>query len=298
MDRKIEITTWLKELQSSIISSLEAEDGKGKFQTENWERPGGGGGITRLLVNGNVIEKGGVNFSAVYGNTPKPVQDAFQTKADSFFASGVSIVIHTVNPWVPIIHMNVRYFELSDGQAWFGGGIDLTPVYVFPEDARFFHQELKSACDKFDPSFYPDFKMKADDYFFIRHRDETRGIGGIFYDRLDATNSAEFDKLWAFTKSVGETFAPTYTKIMALRKNQPWTETEKLWQLHRRSRYVEFNLLYDIGTKFGLDTNGRTESILMSMPPFARWETNYQPESGSKEADSNAYFKKGIDWIS
>lgn len=296
MDRRISIINWFKGLQQSIIQDLEIEDASGKFNTENWERPGGGGGVTRLMVDGKVIEKGGVNFSAVEGNTPESIKKLFNTEADAFFASGVSIVIHPQNPFVPIIHMNVRYFELSDGTAWFGGGIDLTPVYVFDEDARFFHSSLKTTCDRFDSSYYPEFKNRADDYFFIRHREEMRGIGGIFYDRLDARSQDSFDHLWAFTQAVGDTFSPVYLEIIRRRKNMEWTEENKWWQLHRRSRYVEFNLVYDSGTRFGLETNGRTESILMSMPPLARWETNYTPLPGSKEARSNALFQKGIDW--
>lgn len=297
MDRRNCIINWFKGLQQSIIQDLEKEDARGKFSFENWERPGGGGGITCLMVDGGVIEKGGVNFSAVEGNTPDSIKKLFKTEADSFFASGVSIVIHPLNPFVPIIHMNVRYFELSDGTAWFGGGIDLTPVYVFDEDARFFHSMLKATCDRFDSKYYLEYKIHADDYFFIRHRNEMRGIGGIFYDRLDARSTASFDHFWAFTQAVGETFAPVYLAIVRKRKAMKWTEQNKWWQLHRRSRYVEFNLVYDSGTRFGLETNGRTESILMSMPPLARWETNYEPLSGSEEARSNALFQKGIEWI-
>lgn len=296
MNRRNEITSWFKGLQESIIQELENSDGIGKFQIENWERPGGGGGITRLCMNGAVIEKGGVNFSAVQGITPDPIKRSFQTEADSFFASGVSIVIHPINPFVPIIHMNVRYFELSDGQAWFGGGIDLTPVYVFEEDVRFFHGRLKDVCDPHNPIFYPEFKKRADDYFFIRHRNETRGVGGIFYDRMDAREDIQFARLWDFTKAVGSSFAPLYTEIIRRRRDIEWTEKEKWWQLHRRSRYVEFNLVYDSGTKFGLETDGRTESILMSMPPLARWESNYYPEPGTFEAESNEKFRKGIEW--
>jgi coproporphyrinogen III oxidase len=297
MLRKEIIAEWFRALQSDIIQKLETEDGKGKFGTEIWEREGGGGGITRLLVEGNVIEKGGVNFSAVFGKTPAPIQKSFKTEASDFFATGVSIVMHPYNPFVPIIHMNVRYFELSDGKSWFGGGIDLTPAFVFEEDGNFFHQSLNNACKSFDIEAYNEFKKIADDYFFIPHRNETRGIGGIFYDRMEAKEEKEFTRLWNLTKSVGSAFAPIYTKLMSKRKDLVWTEKEKQWQLHRRSRYVEFNLVYDAGTKFGLETNGRTESILMSMPPLARWESNYYPTEGSDEWKSQQYFKKGIDWI-
>jgi coproporphyrinogen III oxidase len=297
MEKREKIADWFQDLQSDIISQLEKEDGKGKFGSEKWERPGGGGGLTRLLVGGNVIEKGGVNFSAVFGETPKPIQQSFKTEAKDFFATGVSIVIHPENPWVPIIHMNVRYFELSNGQNWFGGGIDLTPAFVFEEDGRFFHQSLKNACESYDSQCYNTFKETADNYFFIPHRNETRGIGGIFYDRMEAVDDKQFDKLWLLTQSVGSAFAPIYTQLMSKRKNLIWGEKEKEWQLHRRSRYVEFNLVYDAGTKFGLETNGRTESILMSMPPLARWESNYFPKEETEEWKSQQFFRKGITWI-
>jgi coproporphyrinogen III oxidase len=291
------VSAWFMDLQSSIIRQLEEADGHAVFSIENWNRPGGGGGITRLMTGGAVIEKGGVNFSAVFGETPAPVKASFRTEAEQFFATGVSIVIHPRNPFVPIIHMNVRYFELSDGQAWFGGGIDLTPAYVFPEDGKFFHTRLKSVCDQFGPDYYDLFKRQADDYFFIPHRNETRGIGGIFYDRFPANTPEKFQHLWAFTRAVGSLFAPTYVHLINQNRNKIWTEAHKNWQLHRRSRYVEFNLVYDAGTRFGLETNGRTESILMSMPPLARWETNYQPAEGTEEWKSQQYFKKGIQWV-
>lgn len=298
MERKELVSGWFMRLQSAIINDLEKMDGLEKFGIENWKREGGGGGITRLLKNGAVIEKGGVNFSAVYGQTPEPIQKSFKTEADTFFATGVSIVIHPGNPFVPIIHMNVRYFELSDGNSWFGGGIDLTPAYVFHEDGLFFHAALKSVCDRLGQDKYKEFKTNADQYFTIKHRQETRGIGGIFYDRLSAKKDSDFDHLWAFTKSVGELFAPTYTKIVERRRDTPYNENHKFWQLHRRSRYAEFNLVYDAGTKFGLETNGRTESILMSLPPVARWESNYLPEPGSREYESQTYFSATTDWMS
>lgn len=296
-ERREEVAAWFSGLQAEIIASLEQEDGSGRFGTEEWERPGGGGGLTRLLTDGSVIEKGGVNFSKVFGPVPAPVKASFQTEAATFFATGVSIVIHPRNPYVPIIHMNVRYFELSDGQAWFGGGIDLTPAYVFEDDATEFHGSLRAVCDRFDPAWYPRFKAQADSYFTIRHRNETRGIGGIFYDRLPAADEAGFSLYWAFTRAVGEAFSPVYTRLMRRHKDQPFGEREKNWQLHRRARYVEFNLVYDAGTRFGLETNGRTESILMSMPPLARWESNFVPEIGSMEAKSQSYFSHPFSWI-
>jgi len=297
MERKNEIKSWFIGLQDSITQALEKEDGKSFFGVEKWERPGGGGGITRLLKDGSVIEKGGVNFSAVYGETPDQVKRSFQSKAEEFFATGVSIVIHPLNPFVPVIHMNIRYFELSDGNSWFGGGIDLTPSYVFREDGVFFHSALKGVCDQFDSSWYSKYKLLADSYFSIRHRNETRGIGGIFYDRLEAKDPENFSKLWEFTKKVGSVFVPIYTSLMARRKIMPFNEEQKFWQLHRRSRYAEFNLVYDAGTKFGLETNGRIESILMSLPPVVCWESNYSPLKGSPEYESQAYFQNPIDWV-
>ena len=286
-----------RQLQSGIISALENTDGKGRFGTDIWERPGGGGGITRLLTKGNIIEKGGVNFSAVFGATPDAIRNAFQIGAEDFFASGVSIVIHPENPLVPIIHMNVRYFELSDGNAWFGGGIDLTPAYVVHEDGIAFHRALKEVCERFDPEWYGRFKKNADQYFRIKHRQESRGIGGIFYDRLNARDEKDFEGLWDFSLAVGNTFVPVYTRLMEKYGSSPWNEKQKFWQLHRRSRYVEFNLVYDSGTKFGLETNGRTESILMSMPPLACWESNFVPAPGSEEEKSQQYFSNPVEWI-
>jgi coproporphyrinogen III oxidase len=297
MDRRQKVTSWLKNLQNTIILALENEDGTVRFGSEVWERPGGGGGITRLGLNGSVIEKGGVNFSAVSGATPLPIQESFQSRAEEFFATGVSIVIHPSNPFVPIIHMNVRYFELSDGQAWFGGGIDLTPAYVINEDAVFFHTALKGVCDGYGPDWYAKYKAQADRYFYIRHRQEARGIGGIFYDRLPAAEESEFNHLWAFTQAVGNSFAPTYCQLIQRRKSHPFDEKNRFWQEHRRSRYVEFNLVYDAGTRFGLETNGRTESILMSLPPVARWESNYQPEAGTPEFLSQGVFSHPVDWV-
>jgi len=291
------ITDWFKKLQDEICFALENEDGLGVFIEDNWERTEGGGGRTRIIQNGNVIEKGGVNFSAVHGAVPaflKNDNSSVQLDNHTFYATGVSIVIHPNNPMVPIIHMNVRYFEMSNGTWWFGGGIDLTPHYVSENDAKFFHTQLKNACDKHDVNYYPEFKKWADDYFFISHRNETRGIGGIFFDRL---NNKSKEQLFEFVKDVGLTFAPTYVKLMNINKSKSFTEQNKKWQLLRRGRYVEFNLVYDKGTKFGLETNGRIESILMSLPQTASWEYNYQSEMNSKEQYTLNSLKKGIVWI-
>lgn len=291
------IAEWFKNLQDNICKALGEADGTGIFKEDLWQRPGGGGGRTRIMQNGTVIEKGGVNFSAVFGKTDARMQEKMGFPEAEFFASGVSIVIHPHNPNVPIIHMNVRYFELSTGVFWFGGGIDLTPHYVVDEDARFFHQELKGVCDKFHPEYYPKFKKWADDYFFIPHRNETRGIGGIFFDRLQADTGFTKEERWQFVQAVGERFAPIYTHLMQKNKDLSFTEKEKNWQLLRRGRYVEFNLVYDAGTKFGLETSGRIESILMSLPQYASWQYNIQPEADSIEGKTLAMLKKNIDWI-
>ncbi|KQS33913.1 oxygen-dependent coproporphyrinogen oxidase [Dyadobacter sp. Leaf189] len=300
-----EIEAFFKDLQDRICSALEGTDGVARFQEDLWEHHSGGGGRTRLIQNGNVIEKGGVNFSSVKGEVhPRLRQQMNLNPGDDFHftATGVSIVMHPHNPHVPIIHMNVRYFELSNGTCWFGGGIDLTPHYVVQEDARFFHQTLKAACDKHHEAFYPEFSTWADDYFYIPHRSETRGVGGIFFDYLKPDEEGKGqglskEALFAFVKEVGENFAPVYTALMEKHRNDPFTEHEKQWQYLRRGRYVEFNLVWDRGTKFGLETNGRTESILMSLPPQANWEYNFTPEAGSREAETLKLLRKGVNWV-
>lgn len=308
MATKENIRDWFKSLQTDICVQLEKADGKGKFISDVWERPGGGGGISRILAEGNIIEKGGVNFSEVWGKTPEPTLRllnlplANEKDAPQFFATGVSIVIHPSNPMVPIIHMNVRYFEVqtSPGEKeiwWFGGGIDLTPHYVIEDDARHFHQQLKTVCDEHHPSYYPEFKKWADDYFFIRHRNETRGVGGIFFDYLKAENGFTRESRFGFVKSVGSSFAPIYTHFMKKNGNLAFDDRHKKWQYLRRGRYVEFNLVWDRGTKFGLETDGRTESILMSLPPQANWEYDHKPAAGSEEAKTLSLLRKGIDWL-
>ncbi len=294
---KEEIQQWFEGLQDDICIAIEKADGDAKFQQDQWSRPEGGGGKTRLIQDGNVLEKGGVNFSAVHGPTPEKILNALGLDNADFFATGVSIVMHPQSPMVPIIHMNVRYFEMSNGTKWFGGGIDLTPHYVVKEDASWFHQQLKNVCDKHHPSYYPEFKKWADDYFYIKHRKETRGIGGIFFDRLSETEEFSMEDRWEFVKTVGETFAPTYTELISRNKGIGFGENEKAWQYLRRGRYVEFNLVLDKGTKFGLDTDGRTESILMSLPPQANWTYDYQAAPGSREAETLNLLKKGVDWI-
>jgi coproporphyrinogen III oxidase len=293
-----EVIAAYQQIQDEICNGLTLADGKTKFEEELWQRDGGGGGRTRVMQHGNVIEKGGVNFSAVHGKLPDAVKKAFKVDSDDFFATGVSIVMHPENPFVPIIHMNIRYFEMDEQTRWFGGGIDLTPHYVIPTDARFFHHRLKQACDEFDSSFYAKFKATADDYFFIKHRDETRGVGGIFYDRLRPENTdLDFNQLLNFSLAVGNTFLPVYTELIDRNRDQSFTEEQKEWQYMRRSRYAEFNLVYDAGTKFGLETNGRIESILMSLPPTAKWNYNPIIAVGSEEEKTQNFLKKGIDWV-
>lgn len=294
---KEEIATYFQSLQDSICNQLEEADGKVVFRSDRWERPGGGGGNSRVAENGNIIEKGGVNFSAVHGPTPENILRALKLDKADFFATGVSIVQHPNNPWVPIIHMNVRYFEMTSGTWWFGGGIDLTPHYINDEQAAWFHHQLKKACDKHDADYYHQYKKWADDYFYLKHREETRGVGGIFFDRLGKDHGSK-EKIFEFVKSVGESFAPIYSHLMKINASTPFTEDHKKWQYLRRGRYVEFNLVWDKGTKFGLDTNGRTESILMSLPPQAQWIYDHNPSPGSEEETTLTKLKKDIDWLS
>jgi coproporphyrinogen III oxidase len=306
MSSREEITGSFMKLQEAICSGLEQEDGKGRFSRDDWTRVGGGGGLTRAITNGNVLEKGCVNFSAVSGKLPPFLYK--ETGLDEkhpydFYATGVSIVMHPNTPHVPIIHMNVRYFEViplseagKQGIYWFGGGIDLTPHYVVAEDAKVFHRLLKGTCDRHHPGLYPEFKKNADDYFFIRHRNETRGIGGIFFDKLAGSPSVTKDQRFAFVMDVGQAFLPAYLPLVRKYRDMPFSEAEKQWQYLRRGRYVEFNLVYDRGTRFGLETNGRTESILLSLPPQAQWTYDHRPEPGSREAETLELLQKGHDW--
>ena len=300
MLQKEEIRDWFVGLQDRICKQLEEADGEAIFISDPWQRKGGGGGISRVISDGNIIEKGGVNFSAVWGKTPEPVLKSMKldlSEHPDFFATGVSIVLHPFNPKVPIIHMNVRYFEMTNGTWWFGGGIDLTPHYINAEDARHFHRTIKSVCDQHHPSYYPEFKNWADDYFFLKHRNETRGVGGVFFDYLKGESGFTKESRFEFVKALGDAFAPLYAHFMKQNHALNFTEKEKQWQYLRRGRYVEFNLVWDRGTKFGLDTDGRTESILMSLPPQAQWVYNYQPVAGSEEEKTLSLLKKGIDWI-
>ncbi len=280
-------------LQDHICSGLESLDGQGQFRQEIWKRDGGGGGKTRV-INSRHIEKGGVNFSAVEGEMPSNIANALGLGANRFFATGVSIVLHAENPLVPIIHMNVRYFETDSGVWWFGGGIDLTPHFIVDSDAIQFHRRLKQVCDKHDSTFYREFKTWADDYFYVKHRKETRGIGGIFYDRLSESRGTK-EQLLEFSLDVGHAFVPAYSDVFMQYYEMPYTDREKEWQLHRRGRYAEFNLVLDKGTKFGLDTDGNIESILMSLPPECKWTYKFVPNK--REQITLDLLKKEIDWI-
>lgn len=290
---------WFMQLQDQICTALENADGKAKFKEDNWTREEGGGGKTRVIQNGNILEKGGVNFSEVWGKLPAFMAGRESVlETDLFYATGISIVLHPKSPMQPIIHMNTRYFETSSGKHWFGGGIDLTPHYINPDNARFFHTELKKVCDQFSTAYYPKFKNWADDYFFIPHRNETRGIGGIFFDNLSETADYSKQQRFNFVQAVGSAFAPIYIAILEKNKSLAFGGREEQWQKLRRGRYVEFNLVYDKGTRFGLETNGRIESILMSLPPQANWEYALVPEAGSAEQSTQSLLVKGIDWAS
>lgn len=282
-----------RKIQDEICKDLEELDGHGLFAENIWERPGGGGGRTRVLTSRH-IEKGGVNFSAVEGDMPERIYKALGIGPNRFFATGVSIVLHGENPHVPIIHMNIRYFETDKGPWWFGGGIDMTPHYIDLNDARQFHEILKTICDKHNPDYYEEFKSWADDYFYLKHRKETRGIGGIFFDRMDETRGDK-SKHFGFVCDVGRNFVRSYSGVFKKYYQKQYTQKEKEWQLHRRGRYAEFNLVWDKGTRFGLDTDGNTESILMSLPPEARWTYNYQ--AGVEEKKTLSLLRKNIDWI-
>ena len=292
---------WIAEqfrlLQDHICNRLEQVDGKGKFIEDKWNREEGGGGRTRIIRNGGVIEKGGVAFSEVFGPVSDVMKKQLGLDGSDFFASGVSIVLHPENPHVPIIHMNVRYFEMDNGTFWFGGGIDLTPHYIVPEQAKLFHQGLKEICDQYHSDFYSKFKEWADDYFFIPHRNETRGVGGVFFDHQTAAESISKDQLFQFCIDLGNAFPELYAQQVEFGINRTFSDQEIKWRNLRRGRYVEFNLVHDRGTKFGLFSGGRTESILMSLPADASWEYNYEPFDDSPEKNTNLSLKKGIDWL-
>ena len=293
---------YILQLQDTICAGLEKVDGSAEFREDIWERPEGGGGRTRVIENGNVIEKGGVNISAVYGKLPEAMQKMFNVGEADFFACGLSLVIHPFNPMVPTVHANWRYFEMYDVegnviQQWFGGGQDLTPYYLFEEDATHFHQISKGACDKHNAEFYPKYKKQCDDYFWNAHRNEARGIGGLFFDYCKTTNEMSMEDWYNFVTEVGNSFLNAYVPIVEKRKNLLFTEAQKTWQEIRRGRYVEFNLVHDKGTLFGLKTNGRIESILMSLPPTVKWVYDHHPEVGSPEEKLVNTLQNPRDWI-
>lgn len=294
---------YIQILQDRITSKLEAVDGVAQFQEDIWKRPEGGGGRTRVIENGYVFEKGGVNISAVHGQLPKTMQQHFGVADANFFACGLSLVLHPKNPMVPTVHANWRYFEMYDAvgnivDQWFGGGQDLTPYYLFDEDAKHFHQVCKTACDKHNAEFYPKYKSRCDEYFYNAHRNEARGIGGLFFDYCKANEVIQMQDWYNFVTEIGDSFLDAYVPIVERRKDLDYTEAQRNWQEIRRGRYVEFNLVHDKGTLFGLKTNGRIESILMSLPPHVQWVYDHHPEAGSEEEKLIKVLQNPIDWVS
>jgi coproporphyrinogen III oxidase len=293
------VKTWLLSLQARIVSAVEAIDGK-PFLTDSWQRPEGGGGISRLIEEGNVLERGGVGFSHVTGSSlpPSAAANRPELAGRAWEAMGVSLVFHPRNPYAPTVHMNVRFFttvgDASEPAWWFGGGMDLTPYYGFTEDARHFHQSCHTALQPFGEDLHARFKTWCDDYFYLKHRKEARGVGGVFFDDFNAPG---FAQSFAMTQSVGDSFISAYLPILARRKDTPYGERERDFQAYRRGRYVEFNLVFDRGTLFGLQSGGRTESILMSLPPVVKWRYNWQPEAGTPEARLYTDFLPHRDWL-
>ncbi len=293
---------YIHQLQDTITSKLEEVDGKAKFQEDLWDRPEGGGGRTRVIENGNVFEKGGVNISGVHGKLPDSMQKYFGVEDADFFACGLSLVLHPTNPMVPTVHANWRYFEMYDKDGnivdqWFGGGQDLTPYYLFEDDAKHFHQTCKTACDKHNPEFYAKYKARCDEYFYNAHRNEGRGLGGLFFDYCKATNEMSMQNWYDFVTEVGDSFLEAYVPIVEKRKALDYTKPQRDWQEIRRGRYVEFNLVHDKGTLFGLKTNGRIESILMSLPPHVQWVYDHQPEAGSEEEKLIKVLQNPVNWV-
>lgn len=319
-DAKTRVSQFMQSLQDEICSGLEILDGKGKFKEDSWQREEGGGGRSRVMTDGNIFEQGGVNFSEVWGHNlpPSILQQRPEAQGHSFYATGTSMVLHPKNPYIPTVHLNYRYFEAGPVW-WFGGGADLTPYYPFAEDAKYFHSTFKQTCDRHNSEYYPVFKRWCDEYFYLKHRNETRGVGGLFFDYQDGTgalykgphqdkkaaqysnglppqNHRTWEDLFAFIQDCGSTFLPAYVPIAEKRQPTEYGDRERNFQLYRRGRYVEFNLVYDRGTIFGLQTNGRTESILMSLPPLVRWEYGYTPEPNTPEAQLYEVFLKPQNW--
>lgn len=293
-----DVKDYLVSLQNRIVAELEHLDGKSAFREDAWERDGGGGGRTRVLTNGGVFEQAGVNFSHVFGNELPP--SATKTRPDlagqGFQALGVSLVLHPNNPYVPTTHANFRFFSAGEDEPvwWFGGGYDLTPYYPFPEDVLDWHRAAKAACDPYGDDVYDRYKQWCDEYFYLKHRNETRGVGGLFFDDV---NEAGFDDSFAFVQSVGDSFTTAYAPIVKRRRKHPFGDRQREFQLYRRGRYVEFNLIYDRGTLFGLQSGGRTESILMSLPPRVRWEYDWRAEPGTPEAQLSSDYLRPRDWL-
>ena len=320
VDSKARVKQFMQGLQDKVCQGLEELDGKATFKQDQWERPEGGGGRSRVITDGDYFDKGGVNFSEVFGSQLPPaiLRHHPEVEGETFYATGTSMVLHPKNPYAPTVHFNYRYFEAGPIW-WFGGGLDLTPYYGFGEDAKHLHTTLKDTCDRHNPNYYPVFKQWCDDYFYLKHRGETRGVGGIFFDYQngedglyknsnDSTTAQvmsdevgdvprTWEEIFAFVNSCGNSFLPSYLPIANLRRNMEYSDREKQWQLYRRGRYVEFNLVYDRGTIFGLQTNGRTESILMSLPPLVRWDYDYQPEPNTPESELYETFLKPQDWV-
>ena len=294
------VLDYLRALQMRICSSLEDVDGRAQFQSDTWDRPGGGGGESRVLKGGAIFEQAGVGFSHVFGDElpPSATQRRPELAGKGFQAMGVSLVLHPENPYVPTTHANFRFFttNVDDGEPawWFGGGFDLTPYYPFHDDVLHWHRTAKAVCDPFGDDIYDKYKRWCDEYFFLKHRNETRGVGGLFFDDL---NDPGFEKSFEFTRAVGDEFLPAYLPIVKARSKHKYGKRQREFQLYRRGRYVEFNLIYDRGTLFGLQSGGRTESILMSLPPRVRWEYDWQPEPGSPESDLYDNYLRTRDWL-
>jgi len=293
---------YICELQDTIAAALELADGVATFKEDLWKRPEGGGGRTRVLEGGAVFEKGGVNISGVHGTLPKSMLAHLNVSEASFYACGLSLVLHPKNPMAPTVHANWRYFEMYDLNGkivdqWFGGGLDLTPYYLFEEDAVHFHQICKNVCDQNDPKFYPEYKKKCDSYFWNSHRNEARGVGGLFFDYLKPSSEKSLEQWYTFVTDVANNFLEAYLPVLNKRKDLPYTPEQKKWQEIRRGRYVEFNLVHDKGTLFGLKTNGRIESILMSLPPTVQWHYDYHPKIKSREEELMKVIKKPRNWV-
>jgi coproporphyrinogen III oxidase len=293
---------YIQNLQDTITSKLESVDGTARFSEDIWERKEGGGGRTRVIENGSVFEKGGVSISAVHGDLPEAMQNYFNVQDCDFFACGISLVLHPKNPMVPTVHANFRYFEMYNKHGevvdqWFGGGQDLTPYYLFEEDVTHFHRVLKSVCDPFGADLYSDYKDNCDRYFWNAHRNEARGVGGLFFDYLKPTSKRSLEEIYNFITACGDCFLEAYVPVVETRKTLDYTKEQRNWQEIRRGRYVEFNLVHDKGTLFGLKTNGRIESILMSFPPYVQWQYNHHPESGSEEEILLKVLQNPKSWI-